>query len=191
MKAAVEALAIEKTILESETPHEHTHDHAHDEYDQNRWYAQVTQGNQLEFDLEYEEWFKTGKLTPLVEDYFKKLESWRQQSENAIVTDVIQRIVTPDGTLHQVVVPKRHQYEEGDAMLKSEIVDEEYLRNHYRSEGRIDQEILLDKGPTVKVLVNNVTYPIPDEYYEIENPYEQSEYITKFVKTLGSVDIWV
>lgn len=176
---------IEKTILESETPHEHTLFYVPREYDQNRWYTQVmqgNQGNQSEFQLEFEEWLDTGKLTPLVEDYFKMFEIWRQQIDNAIVTDVIQRIVTPDGTLHQVVVPKHQQYEEGDAILKSEIVDEEYLRKHYRSEGETDQEIPPQKGPTV--VVNNVTYPMPDEYYEIEDPYEQTEYINKFVAAL-------
>lgn len=172
---------IEKTILESETPHVITLSHAPGEYDQNRWY---TQGNQLEFQLEFEEWLETGKLTPLVEDYFKMLEIWQQQIDNAIVTDVIQRIVTPDGTLHQVVVPKHQQYEEGNAILKSEIVDEEYLRTYYRSKEANPPvtEYDLKVGPVI--MPSGETYPMPDEYYEIEAPYERQEYANKFEASL-------
>ena len=224
VKAAAETLAMEKRILESETPHEHTHNHtnhnytnAHSEYDQtliektileseiphehnhiiyvyapkdqNRWYTQVAQGNQEnqdEFLLELSEWVETGKLTPLVEDYLKMLEIWRQKIDNAIVTDVIQQIVTPDGTLHQVVVPKRHQYEEGDAILKSEIVDEEYLRTYYRSKEANPPvpvtEYDLKVGPVI--MPSGETYPMPDEYYEIEDPYERQEYANKFGTSL-------
>ena len=172
-----------KTILESEAPNVITLFQAPGEYDQNRWYTQVAQGNQEnqdEFLLELSEWVETGKLTPRVEDYFKMLEIWRQQSENAIVTDVIQRIVTPDGTLHQVVVPKRQQYEEGDAILKSEIVDEEYLRTYYRSKEANSPvtEYALKVGPVI--MPSGETYPMPDEYFEIEDPYERQEYANKF-----------
>ena len=214
VKLAAEARAIEKTILESEAAHGHNHDHAHGEYDQtekpilesdtphehnhtsapgeydqNRWYTQVAQGNQEnqeQFQLELDEWYETGKLTPLVENYFKMLEIWAQQSENAVVTDVIQRIVTPDGTLRQVVVPKRNQYEEGDAMLKSEIVDEEYLRACYRSKEANPPvpvtEYDLKGGPVI--MPNGETYPMPDEYYEIEDSYERQEYANKFGASL-------
>ena len=177
---------IEKTILEGETPHVITLSHAPGEYDQNRWYTQVTPENHLEFQLEFEEWVETGKLTPLVEDYLKMLEIWRKQSQNAIVTDVIQRIVTPDGTLHQVVVPKRHEYEEGDAILKSEIVDEEDLRTYYRSKETNPPvpvtEYNLKVGPVI--MPSGETYPMPDEYYEIEDPYERQEYANKFGTSL-------
>ena len=218
VKVAAETLAMEKRILESETPHEHTHNHTNaygrydptliekrilesetphvitlshvsGEYDQNRWYTQVAQGNQEnqdEFLLELSEWVETGELTPLVEDYLKMLEIWRQQSDNAIVTDVIQRIVTPDGTLHQVVVPKRQQYEEGDAILKSEIVDEEYLRTYYRSKEANPPvpvtEYDLKVGPVI--MPSGETYPMPDEYYEIEDLYEREEYANKFGASL-------
>ena len=173
--------------------HNHNHTNAHDEYDQNRWPAKSSsKGNQFEFDaklrsedekrqLELEEWHKGGKLTPRVEAHLKMLESRVWQSENAIVTDVIQRIVTPDGTLHQVIVPKHRQYEEGDAILKSEIVDEKHLRSRYRSEGETYQEMPRD---TKIVAPNNVTYPMPDEYYDIEDPHEQLKYTTKFVHSL-------
>ena len=210
VKLAAEALAIEKPILESEAAHGHNHDHAHGEYDQtekpilesdtphehnhtsapgeydqNSWQAQVTKENQEQFQLELDEWYETGKLTPLVENYFKMLEIWAQQSENAVVTDVIQRIVTPDGTLRQVVVPKRNQYEEGDAMLKSEIVDEEYLRKHYRGEV-VEPPVTendLKGGPVI--MPNGETYPMPDEYYEIEDSYERQEYANKFGASLA------
>ena len=77
-----------------------------------------------------------------------------------------------------MVVPKFQQYEEGDAILKSELVDEEYLRNNYRNE----EETETAKGDAVTV--NNVTYPMPDEYYAIESPYEQLEYVNKFITTI-------
>ena len=182
---------IEKAILESETQHEHTHGHGEDDQSKSfepSPYIDIAPSEEEESEelkkkeeldkkfLELREWIHTGKLTPTVEQDLNRRAEWRQ--ENDIVLDVIQRIVTPDGTLHQVVVPKFQQYEEGDAILKSELVDEEYLRNNYRNE----EETETAKGDAVTV--NNVTYPMPDEYYAIESPYEQLEYVNKFITTI-------
>ena len=187
VKGAEEVLALEKRILESETPSAQEKqfeiDAGFDVENITHRDAKFLLENEKR-QLEVEEWHKTGKLTPQVEAHFEMLESWVQQSENAIVTDVIQQIVTPDGTIHQVVVPKHQQYEEGDAILKSEIVDEEYLNTWYRSVGETYQEIPREKS--TKVVLNNVTYPMPDEYYDIEDPYEQLEYTTKFIETIVS-----
>ena len=131
---------------------------------------------ELEKFQELREWVQTGKLTPYVTQELKWRTEWRR--ENDIILDVIQSVVTPDGTLHQVVVPKFQQYEEGDAILKSELIDEEYLKRYYGS----GKEKEMAKGDAVTV--NDVTYPMPDEYYDIENPYEREEYANKFGASL-------
>ena len=177
----------ERHVLE---PHEREmrHGHSHDEDAQNKSFEpgpyidiapseEEDQENKKnkEF-LELMEWIQTGKLTPYVAQELKRRAEWRR--ENDFILDVIQRVVTPDGSLHQVVVPRFQQYEEGDAILKSELVDDEYLKDYYGS----GEEKEMTKGDAV--IVNNVTYPMPDEYYAIESPYEQLEYVNKFMATI-------
>lgn len=182
---------MDATVRQVLLPHEHgmQHERSHDsngEAAQNQFfepgpYIDVVPSEEEDHEdkrnkefLELMEWIQTGTLTPYVEQDLKRRAEWRQENAN-IDLEVIQRVVTPDGTLHQVVVPKFQQYEEGDAILKSELVDEEYLKDYYESG---EEE---EKGDSV--IVNNVTYPMPDEYYAIESPYERLEYTTKFVYT--------
>ena len=67
-------------------------------------------------DIELQAWEITGEKTPYVEEFLKK------RAENSPYKgQVVQRIVTPDGQLHKVIVPHDSQYEEGDAILRSEL----------------------------------------------------------------------
>ncbi len=107
-------------------------------------------------DIEMQAWEITGEKTPYVEKRLKEL------AENSPYKgQVVQRIVTSDGQLHDVIVPHDRQYEEGDAILRSEL----------------DPPILeaFDKEQRVEVEGE----PIPDEYYAIEDPYERHEFIEK------------
>ena len=110
-------------------------------------------------DIELQAWEITGEKTPYVEKHLKRL------AENSPYKgQVVQRIVTPDGQLHNVIVPHDRQYEEGDAILRSEL----------------DPPILdafeQDQRPA---RVEVAGEPIPDEYYAIEDPYERLEFIRK------------
>ena len=84
---------------------------------------------------------------------------------------MIQQVITPDGKLHQVIVPRNSQYEDGDALLKSEL-DPLILK----AEGRL---------PEKKLLIKGVEHPMPDEYYAIHDPYERLEYTNKFSASIN------
>ena len=188
---------IEKTFLEGATQHEHPYVHGDGVNGQSRSFApnphrdimpfaetetrneqSVYEFDSAFYDSEFPEWLNTGKLTPRVEEYLKMLAEFERKINN--VDDVIQRIVTPDGTLSQVIVPRRHQYEEGDAILKSEIVDEEYLRKKYPSEGANHLALANDSRGEKIIEPDGTTHPMPDEYYDIEDLYEREEYANKF-----------
>ncbi len=109
-------------------------------------------------DLVAKEWQMTGKMSPAVEEAFKKIKSTSE-----VVT---QRVVTPDGTLHEVVVPRNSQYEEGDAILAAEI----------------NPPISFETPENRVVLrIEDVAYAVPSEYLAIADPYEREEYFNKFV----------
>ena len=119
--------------------------------------------------LELIEWRKTGKTTSYVEGYLKSI------AENSSHKyQVVQRIVTPDGQIHQVIVPRDHQYEESDAILRSEL----------------DPPVLAmskQRNWEVSIEVSGVEYSMPEEYYIIEDRYERELYARKFTtaKELG------
>ena len=119
-------------------------------------------------DLEMEEWLITGKMTPAAEEYLKN-----RQKEERFDGQVIQRVVGPDGKIHTVLVPIEHQYEEGDAILLSELNVPEKLKPKRRRTTTID--------------INGVEYTFPPEYYTIEDRYERAQYFMKFIqaKRLG------
>ena len=108
-------------------------------------------------DIELQAWEITGEKTPYVEKYLKRL------AENSPYKgQVVQRIVTPDGQLHNVIVPHDRQYEEGDTILRSEL-NPPILEAFDQPPGKIEV----------------VGKPIPDEYYAIEDPYERAEFLKK------------
>jgi hypothetical protein len=114
------------------------------------------------------EWVETGKMTPAVEEQLRLTEIMREQFK----LDVIQRVVTPDGTLHQVIVPRDAQYAEGDAISRSEL----------------DPPILEDQKSWwagTKLIIEGVDYYPPEEYYSIADPYEREEYFNKFTWAIG------
>ena len=109
--------------------------------------------------LELQAWEITDEKTPYVKKHLKWL------AENSPYKgQVVQRIVTPDGQLHNVIVPHDRQYEEGDAILRSEL-DPPILEAFEQDEHPARVEIAGE--------------PIPDEYYSIEDPYERHEFIKK------------
>lgn len=108
--------------------------------------------------MEMQAWEITGVKTPYVEKRLNEL------AENSPYKgQVVQRIVTPDGQLHNVIVPRDMQYEEGDAILHSEL----------------NLPILeaFNHQPSGEVTIGGE--PIPDEYYAIDDPYEQYKFIKK------------
>ena len=119
--------------------------------------------------IELHEWIATGKMTPAVEVQLKFREMLREQEKH----NVAQHVVTPDGILHQVIVPRHSQYEEGDAILKSEL-DPPILR----------EEVQNPKRGGDKLIIEGVEYPIPDEFQAIADPYEREEYTNKFAASL-------
>ena len=111
-------------------------------------------------DMELQAWEITGEKTPYVEKHLKWL------AENSPYKgQVVQRIVTPDGQLHNVIVPHDRQYEEGDAILRSEL------------DPPILEAFEQDQRPA---RVNVAGELVPDEYYAIEDPYERLEFKRKF-----------
>ena len=109
-------------------------------------------------DIEMDAWEITGIKTPYVE---KRLNEFAENSPYK--GQVVQRVVTPDGQLHKVIVPEDMQYREGDAILRSEL----------------DPSILeaFNHQPSGEVEIAGE--PIPDEYYAIDDPYERRKFIKK------------
>ena len=112
-------------------------------------------------DLDIREWIMTGEVNPAVE------EQLRLRAETSPYKGKVkQRIVTPDGSLHEVIVPRDYQYEEGDAISESELD---------KSSGTMSQSSRL------VINVAGVDYPMPDEFYNIEDRYERERYKIKFI----------
>ena len=108
--------------------------------------------------LEIQQWVMTGEATPYVE---RKL---KERAESPPFDDqVAQRVVTPDGQIHTVWVHRDYQYEEGDQIFQSQLQPpEEELLEH------------------ASIIIDDVEYDLPEEYYSIEDPYEREVYSKKF-----------
>ncbi len=119
-------------------------------------------------DLELEEWIQTGKLTPYVEQELKRRAAFRRSGEG----NVIQRVITPDGKLHSVIVPENSQYEEGDEILESELDPPELMQAEP------------PPAPSPLLIIRGVEHYAPEEYYSIVDPYERLEYTNKFVASI-------
>ncbi len=106
--------------------------------------------------LEIQHWVMTGETTPYVEQKLKE----RAKSQLYLVA---QRVVTPDGQIHTVVVHQDYQYEDGDQILKAQLQppDEEFVEH-------------------ASIIIDDVEYDLPEEYYSIEDPYERRVYTEKF-----------
>ena len=124
-------------------------------------------------DLELAEWVHTGKITPFVEQELKRREEFRRKHNFG---RLLQQVVTPDGQLGQVVVYDYNMYKEGDAIFESELVAPKshpdlFPAKPWRGRALILPEIVDPEG---------VHHYVPDEYYEIMDPYEREEYFNKF-----------
>jgi len=105
-------------------------------------------------------WVKTGKMTPGAEYSLATRPNYRHK--------VVQRVVTPDGQLHNVIVPSFSMYEEGDVILESEIKSARHLLEGPSEPKRLSLNI------------GGVDYPMPEEYYTIEDRYAREVYFEKF-----------
>ncbi len=116
--------------------------------------------------IEIQEWIRTGKMTSGVQEAIETAEELREEA----TLNVIQTVVTPNGQLHHVIVPRWEQYEEGDAILESELAPPE-----------IEGAALAEK-PWLnnKTEIDGVWHSYPEAYYSIEDPYERREYGDKF-----------
>ena len=116
--------------------------------------------------IEIEEWILTGKMPPSVKEAIRK------------ANQVTQTVVTSDGKLHTVVVPRDSQYEEGDAILQSE------LDPRIMDWSPVLAEPLLAQTEKYwlhnKLIIDGVDYFPSEEYYSIEDPYERQAYFNKF-----------
>ena len=122
-------------------------------------------------DIELEEWKLTGKMTSAVEEVKRHVENYDRVRFGG---KVIQRVISPDGQMHQVIVPSWAQYEEGDAILESELDPPE-----------IESAELKEKPwLSTKLVVDGVEHFPPEEYYSIEDPYEREEYFKKFDQSI-------
>ena len=83
-----------------------------------------TEEEMSQSDLEVEEWFITGKKTPAVEAYLKT----HQKEVRLDRHQIMQRVIGPDGTMYKVIVPIGQEYDEGDAILRSELERPEHLK---------------------------------------------------------------
>ncbi len=116
--------------------------------------------------IEIRKWVLTGEMSPTVEKQLKYREMFREQEKR----NVVQRVVTPDGKLHKVIVPRDVQYDEGDAVLQSEL-DPPFIEMAYRNRNAVY---------STKLTMDGVDYYPPEEYHSISDPYEREEYFTKF-----------
>lgn len=163
---------------------EHNHSTRHNEFPH---IYELSDGTYIESmepkskeELELDEWIESGKLTPYVEQELKRRAASQQEWEMR----VRQRVVTPDGNLGEVIVPADMQYEEGDAILQSELVTPEshpnlFRENSWRGEGFFRSLLVDSEGDR---------HSLPDEYYEITDKYEREEYFRKFE---ASIDLGI
>ena len=117
--------------------------------------------------IEIYEWLQTGKMTPAVGETMKTVAVDRREMSQE---KVVQTVVTPDGKLHKVIVPLWALYEEGDAILQSELDPPEI------EQAALGQKPWLNN----RVEIDGVWHSPPEEYYSIEDPYERRAYFNKF-----------
>ena len=120
-------------------------------------------------ELELSEWIVTGKRTPYVEKKLKEAELLRQQNAGR----VFQQIITPDGQLGTVVVHEDKQCEDGDAILRSDLI----TRSH--PWGFSMDQVKAKRSEEFKFIKDGVEYTMPDEYFTLDE-YERNEYFKKF-----------
>ena len=131
-------------------------------------------------DIDVNKYFLTGEMTPLVEQAIRDAQDDTLRGPDGQVIEaemnmVVQTVLGPDGQLHQVISSRYQQYEEGDAILKSEI-NSPLLKMAATSDSRTPRRrILTDDGEV---------HHLPAEYYAIEDPYEQEEYFKKFDQSI-------
>jgi hypothetical protein len=117
--------------------------------------------------IEWHEWIHTGKMTPAVEKQFRMREDLKSY--------VVQRVVDPDGKMYTVTVPRNLQYEEGDAILQSELSPMIPLET---SQMEVSQNRKpLREGTLIR---DGVEYSPPEEFDSIEDPYERREFLKKY-----------
>ena len=114
--------------------------------------------------IELHEWIATGKMSPAVKDLFNSRSEY-------VRNNVRQRIIAPDGNLYMVSVPRDWQYEEGDQILQSELISQDFFAEEEPWRGAV-------------MNIQGVEYPFPEEYYSIEDPYERDEYSNKFAYSI-------
>ena len=157
--------------------------HAHNSPDgENEYFHEfnnerVPSGMTINQKLELDKWIKTGKLTPFVEQELKRREGFRR---NHNVGRLLQQVVTPDGQLGQVVVYEYNMYNEGDAIFQSELVAPESHPDLFPAKPWRGMALILPKTGDPE----GVRHYVPDEYYEIENPYDREEYFNKFERSI-------
>ena len=106
------------------------------------------------------EWIDTGTKNDLIEAYVKE-----SQANNPFRGKVIQRVVSPQGQIHTVLVPEGYEYQEGDSILRSELDPA--------------TQVFSFGGDPMTLTVGGIEHEVPG-YHSIEDPYEREEYFNKF-----------
>ena len=113
------------------------------------------------------EWIHAGKLTPVVE----KLIADAQQERDELKDMDMQRVMTPDGKIHHVLVPEDAPYEEGDTVYADELDSQNVM-----SQDAINRLMYFNA-----IVDMDGTEHVPsDAYFEIDDKYERAAYWKKF-----------
>ena len=113
------------------------------------------------------QWIHAGKLTPIVEELIAEA-----QKECDELKDMeMQRVMTPDGKIHHVLVPENAPYEEGDTLYADEL-DPQFVTSPDAVNRLMYFSAIVDMDGTEHVP--------PDAYFEIDDKYERVAYWKKF-----------
>ncbi len=110
--------------------------------------------------IEIRAWVITGEMTHAVEKHLEGLAILFRDN-------IRQRVVTPDGTVHEVLVPREAAYQEGDAISRKELLPS-FLTE--------DEEPLTGAA----LIIGEVEHPLPNEYYTIKDRAARNVYFNKF-----------
>ncbi len=102
------------------------------------------------------EWIHAGKLTPVVEKLIADAQKERDELEDM----ELQRVMTPDGIVHHVLVPEDTPYEEGDTVYADEL-DAELVMSPDAVNRLMYFSAIVDMDGTEHVP--------PDAYFEIDD----------------------
>lgn len=119
--------------------------------------AKLSRSDMMEM---FMEWIETGKMSDRMELYIKEA-----QANNPFLGKVVQRVVSPHGQIHTLLVPEGYEYQEGDVVLRSELDP--------------PMQVFSFGGDKMKLTLHGVEHEVHG-YNSIADPYEREVYFNKF-----------